>query len=880
MAQSRQKENPSPLALDSRSAIASEQSVMDVDSCYLSQTLVRHWACCFGLAGAFIGVLGLIARVSGSVLLGSFIPHSNVISPAAALSLLTLGALVVRVALVGDRNLGRLSILAYLLMSLQALVLLEHFQVSPSGVSSLLLPNHFLVHVDPRASVPAALSLMLLSLCFVFWPRWHRRHAVMPVAAGALSLPFALGYVYDTVLLSDTSLSPIPAPAAAGIISIATGVLLVAFASQRALRICRAHAEMQRQAATERLAEELRARGDQLEAIVSSIADAVSITNADGALIRYNDAARRMLRYEGYEDASWGDRGQRCSYLHADGTAFAHDELPLSRSLRGEVVSSEMIQMAWPDGTSNWVTSSSAPLRDADGAIVGAVLTNSDMTILRQTQQETERLLAQVEAEREWMFCLLDTLPAYVCLIKPDHEIAYANGRFTELFGGFVKGEKCHERIVGCDQPCENCRAFQPLGSGNPVSYEWRHPHRNLMLDVTNYAFTDLDGSLVSLEVGVEVTARVMAEQEVQRHRDHLEDLVSERTARLAESERQYRELIESANAAILRFDSQGRLTLANRYAHELFGYEYGELVGQPATIILPDRDSSGTNLKFIKDALLHKSDEWRYSENENITKDGRLLWLSWSNHVTFDQSGQPREVLSVGIDRTEQHEGEKQLRDYQSRLRALTSDVVNAEQRERQRVATLLHDEVAQTLGALKLHLSLLPGRWPDAAADVAPLIAMSDDAVQQTRSIMTELSPPILQRFGIVEALRWWTQSLQEREGLQVRLEAPDTQIVVDAVRRTAIFQAVKELLRNVVKHAAASEATVMIQADHATLHVEVSDNGKGFDPDATTTTSSAGFGLFGIKERMIHLGGSMTVVSHPGRGSSVVLRVPHTS
>ncbi|MGE5531414.1 MAG: PAS domain-containing protein, partial [Bacteroidota bacterium] len=478
MAQSRQRHDCESPVLEGVPAPASGQSVIDVDSCYLSQRLLRHWACFFGLAGILIGILGLIARLSGSVLLGSFIPHTKVISPAAALSVLALGALVVLVALVRNQNLRRLSMLAYLLMSLQVLVLLEHFHVIPGGVSSLLLLDHFSVQIDPRASVPEALSFVLLSLCFVFWPPWHRRHLVVALAAaaGALILPFALGSVYGLVLLSDTSFSPIVVPAAAGIIAIATGVLLAAFASLQARKACDAHAETNRRETMERLTKELRARGDQLEAVISSIADAVSITDADGALARCNDAARRMLRYGGYEDAAWDNRAQRCTYLHPEGAEFAHEDLPLSRSLRGETVTGEMIHMTWPDGTWRLVTSSSAPLRNADGDIVGAVLTNTDMTALHETQQETQRLLAQVQAEREWTFCLLDTLPAYVCLIRPDHQIAYANGRFSELFGAPADGEKCYERIVGCNHACEDCRAFQPLNTGEPVNYEWRHP--------------------------------------------------------------------------------------------------------------------------------------------------------------------------------------------------------------------------------------------------------------------------------------------------------------------------------------------------------------------------------------------------------------------
>lgn len=217
------------------------------------------------------------------------------------------------------------------------------------------------------------------------------------------------------------------------------------------------------------------------------------------------------------------------------------------------------------------------------------------------------------------------------------------------------------------------------------------------------------------------------------------------------------------------------------------------------------------------------------------------------------------------------------QLQQNQRRLRALATDLVQAEQRERQRVAGLLHDEVAQTLGALKMQLAVLRMKCPEATDELGSSITMAEDAVKQTRGIMTELSPPVLQRFGLVKAVHWWGEVLHERHGLKVAVTAPDGTVGLDDVMQTALFQAIKELLQNVAKHAGVSEASVQIGCGEGVVRVSVTDNGVGFEPGEVTTTDRGGFGLFSIKERFAHLGGNMEISSAPGQGTTVKLALP---
>ncbi|MEN6641556.1 MAG: PAS domain S-box protein [Armatimonadia bacterium] len=285
------------------------------------------------------------------------------------------------------------------------------------------------------------------------------------------------------------------------------------------------------QGLTERLlqeVEEQRARvqqhADELDTIVSSIADAVSVCDAKGNLIRTNDTARRLLRYGQASD--YRIRTSRCDYYRPDGSLFTFGELPLTRSLGGDTVIGETVRMAWPDGTSTWVSSTSAPLLDAAGTVTGAVLTNTEITRLREAQE-------QVQQERERFLSLLGMLPGYVAVLSPGHYFTYVNQRFVDLFGD-PADQKCYHALFGRNEPCEVCRSFEPLQTGKPVIWEWNAPSGQIF-EVYDHPFTDLDGSPLVLEFGMDITERKRDQEEVRRHRDHLEDLVAHRTQELVE---------------------------------------------------------------------------------------------------------------------------------------------------------------------------------------------------------------------------------------------------------------------------------------------------------------------------------------------------------
>jgi signal transduction histidine kinase len=214
--------------------------------------------------------------------------------------------------------------------------------------------------------------------------------------------------------------------------------------------------------------------------------------------------------------------------------------------------------------------------------------------------------------------------------------------------------------------------------------------------------------------------------------------------------------------------------------------------------------------------------------------------------------------------------------------LQRLSSELTLAEQRERSRIAQVLHDHLQQNLVAAKYGLDLL---LRDAsrrqAESVRRIYAMIDEAIQVSRSLTAELAPPILHDAGLAGGLEWLREWVKEKHGLEVSLHTdPQATIHREGVL-VLLFQSVRELLFNAVKHAHATHVSVeLLTHDAKHRRLTIQDNGQGFDQEKILdgkVSSSSGFGLFTIRERLAILGGRLEIQSARGRGASFDLIVP---
>jgi len=210
-----------------------------------------------------------------------------------------------------------------------------------------------------------------------------------------------------------------------------------------------------------------------------------------------------------------------------------------------------------------------------------------------------------------------------------------------------------------------------------------------------------------------------------------------------------------------------------------------------------------------------------------------------------------------------------------------MAAELAMAEERERRSLAISLHDRIGQSLAVAKLKLEtlkhVLPPQYHTRLDDITALIK---DIVNDTRSLTIDISPPILYELGLEPAVSWLGEHITRQSGLPVDVYGSGEGIELNEGVRVVVFRSIQELLINAVKHSGASRVSVRISRHGADdVRVVVEDNGAGFVlPERGWHPSAAsGFGLFSLRERIGHLGGTVEIESGPGRGTKVVLTVP---
>jgi CheY-like chemotaxis protein/two-component sensor histidine kinase len=222
------------------------------------------------------------------------------------------------------------------------------------------------------------------------------------------------------------------------------------------------------------------------------------------------------------------------------------------------------------------------------------------------------------------------------------------------------------------------------------------------------------------------------------------------------------------------------------------------------------------------------------------------------------------------------------ELTQSREQLRALATELNLTEQRERRRLATELHDYLAQllALGRIRLAQAKQQPMTPVLGKNLNEVQEVLDQALTYARTLVAQLSPPMLKDFGLPMALKWLAEQMQQRD-LAVSLELEKDLPPLPEDHAMLLFQSVRELLLNVMKHAETKQARITVREIEGRLHISVADPGKGFEltdsASAAEGDRSPGFGLFSIRERMLSLGGRFELSSRPGMGTEATLIAP---
>jgi len=369
-------------------------------------------------------------------------------------------------------------------------------------------------------------------------------------------------------------------------------------------------------------------------------------------------------------------------------------------------------------------------------------------------------------------------------------------------------------------------------------------------------------------------------QRDLEAERALLEERVRERTARLQESEYVARSMFEQAAVGMAYLALDGRFLRVNRRFCEIVGYPEAELLERGFHDIThpDDRDVDvGISQRLLAGALETDAREKRY-----VAKDGRLVWVERTVSLVRTTDGRPRWFVSVVHDISARKCAEAAILDYQRRLRELAAQLSRAEERERRNIAADLHDNVGQSLSAMRALLAVARKETAGSPVD-GRLEEVSDclrEAIRATREIMSDLSPPALNELGLSAAISGWLRDeVGARHGLDTRFSDDGEPMALDADARAALFRSVRELLANVVRHARASRVSVSLRRNGPMVEIVVEDDGVGM-PDGGRPRGApgeSGFGLFSVEERVSDLGGTLTITRAPGGGVRALLTAP---
>lgn len=591
--------------------------------------------------------------------------------------------------------------------------------------------------------------------------------------------------------------------------------------------------------ARKRMEQDLRQSEQLLRNILDALPVGVWVVGADGATVMTNPMAARIW------DGAAGGAAERAS------------DWGIAAALGGAGSFNDVTEAGAAGGARKVIRHSAVPLRH-DG---GAVLVGEDITEARGAEQalrESEAALA--EAQR------IAHIGSWQREIGSSSDYSGWSDETYRIFGLAPRSVEPTARLVSSmvhpdDLPrLEQCRREALAGRPYDVTVRIELPGGAQKV-VHSLAQVELDaGGHPRRMSGTvqDITEKVRAEQLLRKR------------------EEEFRALVENSPDLILRFDCQRRFVYANPALGPLTGLAPDELLGKrfdETPILAPIGARWSGAIGTVFDIAATETFEFAFP--------ARGVDRQYQVRLTpeFGLNGAVHTVLAVARDISVIKAGEAVLRESERRLRELSAHMESVREEERKKIAREVHDELGQALTVLRMDVSLLRlnfgGQSPQLMERIVSMKEVVDRTIHIVRHVTSALRPAALD-LGLTAALEWLVEDVRRHADIDCALRTnADYEVVLDDGQATALFRIAQESLTNVLKHAHASAVEVALDVEDGQIRLEVFDNGAGFSPAAARRVGA--FGLMGMRERALMLGGDVDVRSAPGQGTCVRVRLP---
>ncbi|MBS0172203.1 MAG: PAS domain S-box protein [Nitrospira sp.] len=629
-------------------------------------------------------------------------------------------------------------------------------------------------------------------------------------------------------------------------------------------------------------AQALRDSEERLRLLILHAPTAIALFDSN---MRYVLASKRWIQCYGLQENLTGHSHYEFFPEMAD-----HWSTVYYRILAGETTQALEERFVRADGTMQWMKLEVHPWVTSEGRAPGLLIFGEDMTAWKRAEERLRRSLLEYQST---------------------FENAAVGMSHVSLDGRWLKVNERLCQITGYTREELLSKTFEDVTHPEDIGPDWANARRLMAGDISAYAmekrYIRKDGSQRWINLTVSLLRNETGT--IQNFISIIEDITARKETQeaLHESEARFRTLADNMSQFAWMADSTGWISWYNQRWYEYTGTTFDEMqgwgwkkvhhpehvnrvenkwrkaheTGEPWEDTFPLRGRDGTYRWFLSRALPIRDSGGRiegwFGTNTDITCLREI-------QASLSESEQRLQTLTADLERRIE-DRTQELQESRDSLRVMTTELNLVEQRERKRLAGELHDYLAQSLVVCRLNLGRVrkEGLSPRADEVIGETEEILHKALDYSRTLMAELSPPVLQHFGLVAGIKWLAEQFQHY-GLHVTVEEEElVGSVLSDDTAVLLYQSVRELLLNILKHAKTENAHIRIYKGVGDLRIEVADSGVGFAMASLRAMNKdhtpSRFGLFSLRERMNTIGGQFDLQSSPGGGTKALLILPVT-
>lgn len=665
---------------------------------------------------------------------------------------------------------------------------------------------------------------------------------------------------------------------------------------ERTAELEKTNADLQREIGERRKAEiALQESEERLRTLMEKIPNGISVISFEGKIRYFNPAFSKMF---GYSDEEMRDK-HPYDFMHPDDSRRAVERI--ESFLKGEPESPSEYRVLHKNGKIVPIEVHSRLIQyEENPAVLSVVIDISE----RKAAEEA------LKRERDRAQQYLDVAGVIFVLIGRNEQVQLINKKGCEILGYEEK------KILHCnwfdhylpESIRESVRsAFRMLMNGNTTSLEYyENPVKTRggeerIIAWHNTVLTDETGDILgTLSSGEDITKRKKAEEA------------------LRESEQRYALAVEAGKVGIWHWDLASNEIYLAPNLQTMLGYLPGEIGARSEEWVRLIHPEDRRRVRVALNRLLKGKSEVYESEHRKIHKDGSIRWFFGRGNAVRNENGEVVWIIGTATDITERKQVEEELkkhrdhleelvqertarlqkinrelrREIQSRkrteaalhktgeeLRRLSAHRESAREEERARIAREIHDELGQLLSISQMNLTWMemnlggdPASLRSKIHSTSGLIGNTIEAVQR---ISRELRPSVLDHLGFPAALAWQTREFQAQTGIRCELAIRTKQLQLPEDVSLALFRVFQEALTNVLRHAKASEISIVLEKKGKNLRLSITDNGIGIPKEQLNDLNS--LGLIGIRERIHGLNGTVGIKGGAAKGTQLTVSVP---